>query len=99
MVALIASRVPQWALGTISRPLLAALLAGMFGGRGKTVPHVSQYVDIVVRKLLRGADKQRWWSLSRDLQLLAEASPEEFLSAKAGRVASGHRCRKGLVAR
>lgn len=57
------------------------ILLALFGERVKTVPHASQHADIVVRKLLRGADKQRWWSLSRDFQLLAEASPEEFLSA------------------
>jgi transcriptional regulator with XRE-family HTH domain len=57
------------------------ILLALFGDRAKTAPHVSQHADVVVRKLLRGADKQRWWSLSRDFQLLAEASPEEFLSA------------------
>jgi transcriptional regulator with XRE-family HTH domain len=57
------------------------ILLALFGDRAKAVPHTSQYTDLVVRKLLRGADKQRWWSLSRDFQLLAEASPEEFLSA------------------
>jgi transcriptional regulator with XRE-family HTH domain len=57
------------------------ILLALFGDRAKAVPHASQHADVVIRKLLRGADKQRWWSLSRDFQLLAEASPEEFLSA------------------
>ena len=57
------------------------ILLALFGDRATTVLRASQNADIVVRKLLRGADKQRWWSLSRDFQLLAEASPEEFLSA------------------
>ena len=57
------------------------ILLALFGDCVKTVPQSSQHADLVVRKSLRGADKQRWWSLSRDFQLLAEASPEEFLSA------------------
>ena len=57
------------------------ILLALFGDRATMVPHASQYPDVVVRKVLRGADCQRWWSLSRDFQLLAEASPEEFLSA------------------
>lgn len=57
------------------------ILLALFGDRVAMVPHASQYPDTVVRKVLRGADGQRWWSLSRDFQLLAEASPEEFLSA------------------
>ncbi|TWB93196.1 Xre family transcriptional regulator [Bradyrhizobium macuxiense] len=57
------------------------ILLALFGDRAAMVPNASQYPDTVVRKVLRGADGQRWWSLSRDFQLLAEASPEEFLSA------------------
>jgi uncharacterized membrane-anchored protein YhcB (DUF1043 family) len=57
------------------------ILLALFGDRATMVPHASQYPDTVVRKVLRGADGQRWWSLSRDFQLLAEASPDEFLSA------------------
>lgn len=57
------------------------ILLALFGDRAAMVPDASQYTDTVVRKVLRGADGQRWWSLSRDFQLLAEASPEEFLSA------------------
>ncbi|MDF0579227.1 helix-turn-helix domain-containing protein [Bradyrhizobium yuanmingense] len=57
------------------------ILLALFGDKTSMVPNASQYPDSVVRKVLRGADGQRWWSLSRDFQLLAEASPEEFLSA------------------
>ncbi len=57
------------------------ILLALFGDRAAMVPHASQYPDMIVRKVLRGADGQRWWSLSRDFQLLAEASPDEFLSA------------------
>ncbi|MEZ2142245.1 XRE family transcriptional regulator [Bradyrhizobium sp. DN5] len=57
------------------------ILLALFGDRAAMVPLAPQYPDTVVRKVLRGADGQRWWSLSRDFQLLAEASPEEFLSA------------------
>lgn len=57
------------------------ILLALFGDRAAMVPHASQYPDMIVRKVLRGADSQRWWSLSRDFQLLAEASPDEFLSA------------------
>jgi transcriptional regulator with XRE-family HTH domain len=57
------------------------ILLALFGDKAAMVPSATQYPDAVVRKVLRGADSQRWWSLSRDFQLLAEASPEEFLSA------------------
>ena len=35
----------------------------------------------IVQRLLHGADARRWWSLSDDVRLLAEASPEAFLDA------------------
>ncbi|MBB4395075.1 helix-turn-helix transcriptional regulator [Bradyrhizobium sp. ERR14] len=57
------------------------ILLALFGDKAAMVPNATQYPDMVVRKVLRGADSQRWWSLSRDFQLLAEASPDEFLSA------------------
>ncbi|MDD1537407.1 MULTISPECIES: helix-turn-helix domain-containing protein [unclassified Bradyrhizobium] len=57
------------------------ILLALFGDRATMVPKAEHYPDAVVRKVLRGADSQRWWSLSRDFQLLAEASPDEFLSA------------------
>lgn len=57
------------------------ILLALFGDKAAMVPSATQYPETVVRKVLRGADSQRWWSLSRDFQLLAEASPDEFLSA------------------
>jgi hypothetical protein len=72
------------------------ILLALFGDRAKAVPHASQHADVVIRKLLRGADKQRWWSLSRDFQLLAEASPEEFLSAIEDSLDNANRCCCGL---
>lgn len=57
------------------------ILIALFGDRIRTVPNAARHADAVVRNLLRDADGERWWSLSRDFQLLAEASPGEFLSA------------------
>jgi transcriptional regulator with XRE-family HTH domain len=57
------------------------ILLAMFGDRAQAVPDAAKRADLVVRKLLHGADKQRWWSLSRDFQLLAEAAPTTFLTA------------------
>ncbi|TLX70051.1 helix-turn-helix transcriptional regulator [Pseudomonas nicosulfuronedens] len=37
--------------------------------------------DQIVRKLMGNADQVRWWSLSKDFRLLAEASPQAFLDA------------------
>ena len=37
--------------------------------------------DKVVKRLLGSADAERWWSLHRQLKVLAEASPDEFLNA------------------
>ncbi|HYD11478.1 MAG TPA: hypothetical protein VEC11_01380 [Allosphingosinicella sp.] len=54
--------------------------------RGPEIPslaakNIELRVDRVVRSLLRDADETRWLSLSSHLPALAEASPEEFLSA------------------
>ena len=57
------------------------LLLAMYGERLKTVPSANQYADRVVRDLLKGADKSRWWSISDDLRVLAEVSPETFMAA------------------
>ena len=37
-------------------------------------------VENLVRRLLGNADQDRWWSLSREYQLLAEAAPDVFLA-------------------
>ena len=57
------------------------ILLALWGDRVRTVPDASQRAGAIVGKLLRNADQQRWWSLSRDFRLLAEASPDAFLTA------------------
>lgn len=57
------------------------VLLGLFGDRVTGVANANQITPKIVKSLLGGADGQRWWSLRSQLQMLAEASPEEFLSA------------------
>ena len=57
------------------------ILLALWGDEVRTVPGASHRADAIVEKLLYGAESQRWWSLSRDFRLLAEASPAAFLSA------------------
>lgn len=57
------------------------ILLALWGDRVVTLHDAKLRADAIVAKLLRDADEQRWWSLSRDFRLLAEASPSEFLSA------------------
>lgn len=57
------------------------VLLSVFGAQAKAVPHAKLYTDKVVRRLLGTADAERWWSLHRQLRVLAEASPDEFLNA------------------
>jgi transcriptional regulator with XRE-family HTH domain len=57
------------------------VLLGVFGNQVATVPHAADSAVMIVRKLLQKADAVRWWSLSHQLQVLAEASPEEFMDA------------------
>jgi len=57
------------------------ILLALWGDRVRTVPDAGRRADAIVGKLLRNADAQRWWSLSRDFRLLAEASPDAFLTA------------------
>jgi transcriptional regulator with XRE-family HTH domain len=57
------------------------ILLALWGGKVRTLPDSAQLVDAIVDKLLRNADQQRWWSLSKDFRLLAEASPKAFLNA------------------
>lgn len=45
------------------------------------MPDATDRVDAIVRKLLLNADRQRWWSLSGEFRLLAEAAPKAFLDA------------------
>ncbi len=57
------------------------ILLALFGNRASSVDNTSQRAEQVVRKLLSGADARRWWSLSKDFQLLAEATPNGFIEA------------------
>lgn len=57
------------------------ILLAQWGGQVRTVPDAARRADAIVRALLGGADARRWWSLCRDFQLLAEASPDAFLDA------------------
>ncbi len=57
------------------------ILLALWGDHVVTVSDAKQRADAIVAKLLQNADKRRWWSLSRDFRLLAEASPSAFLSA------------------
>ncbi len=59
----------------------ALILLSVFGDRAVSLKNPSAQVVKVVQSLFEKADKKRWWSLSRDFQLLAEASPEAFLTA------------------
>jgi transcriptional regulator with XRE-family HTH domain len=57
------------------------ILLALWGDRIRTVPDAGRRADAIVGKLVRNADQRRWWSLSRDFRLLAEASPDAFLTA------------------
>lgn len=57
------------------------ILLALWGDKIRTMPNAHRRADAIVRKLLKDADKRRWWSLSRDFRLLAEASPNAFLTA------------------
>ncbi|BAQ15605.1 helix-turn-helix domain-containing protein [Methyloceanibacter caenitepidi] len=57
------------------------ILLALWGDRVSTVTNAARRADDIVTKLLLNADQQRWWSLSRDFRLLAEASPKAFLNA------------------
>ncbi|MEG3147413.1 helix-turn-helix transcriptional regulator [Sphingomonas sp. RT2P30] len=53
----------------------------LWGGNAAAVPDAGRRAEAIVAELLGKADQQRWWSLSRDFRLLAEAAPNAFLSA------------------
>ncbi len=57
------------------------ILLALWGQQVATVPDAERRADGIVKKLLTDADQRRWWSLSREFRLLAEASPDAFLSA------------------
>lgn len=57
------------------------ILLALWGDKARMVSDASGRADAIVGKLLHNADQQRWWSLSREFRLLAEASPDAFLTA------------------
>ena len=56
------------------------ILLALWGDRARLVPNSGHRADAIVSQQLRNADPQRWWSLSGDFRLLAEASPDAFLT-------------------
>jgi transcriptional regulator with XRE-family HTH domain len=86
----IRGRVPKyssWLKSGISETLL---LLAMYGEQVQTVSFANSYADRVVRDLLTEADKVRWWSISDELQVLAEVSPETFMAAVEESLAEPH---------
>ncbi|CAB3926027.1 helix-turn-helix domain-containing protein [Achromobacter deleyi] len=57
------------------------ILLALQGSQASIVFDASSRADAIVRTLLANADERRWWSLSGNFRLLAEASPAEFLGA------------------
>ena len=57
------------------------ILLALFGDRTLDAADGSARARAVVRSLLYDASPERWWSLSRDFRLLAEAAPDTFLDA------------------
>ena len=57
------------------------ILLSLWGSKIYTSADAPERADQIVARLLRDADTRRWWSLSSDLRLLAEASPTAFLNA------------------
>lgn len=57
------------------------ILLALWGKRAHAAGNTSHRAHRVVAALLNGADGKRWWSLNREFRLLAEASPDSFLSA------------------
>ena len=54
-------------------------MLALFGDRAHADPIAKDRAARIVQKTLHRADRQRWWSLSREFQLLAEAAPQQFL--------------------
>lgn len=57
------------------------ILLALWGDKVRTAADAPRRADMIVASLLRNANAQRWWSLSGDFRLLAEASPDAFLTA------------------
>jgi hypothetical protein len=56
------------------------ILFSLYASHVPTVINAEVGVENLVRRLLENADQQRWWSLTGEFQLLAEAAPATFLS-------------------
>jgi transcriptional regulator with XRE-family HTH domain len=56
------------------------ILFSLFASHVPSVVGTQTGVESLVRRLFDNADPQRWWSLTREFQLLAEAAPATFLS-------------------
>ena len=70
------------ASGPLRRGLTEAMVAmAVFPDRAELIPDVGGWVERAIRTLLQGAGPALWWSLAKDFQNLAEASPRAFLEA------------------
>ena len=65
------------------------ILFSLYASHVPSVVGAQAGVENLVRKLLENADQQRWWSLIREFQLLAEAAPGTFLSVLDGALHEG----------
>lgn len=77
----IRDRVPKYSSWLKSGITETLLLLAIYGEQVTAIPSANVYADRVVRDLLSGADKSRWWSISDELRVLAEVSPETFMAA------------------
>ena len=57
------------------------ILMALWGDRIRAASRAGDRAEAIVARLLRDADRARWWSLARDFRLLAEAAPRRFLDA------------------
>lgn len=74
-------QMPQYSSWLKSGVTETLLLLAMYGEQITAVPSANLYADRVVRDLLNGADKSRWWSTADELRMLAEVSPDVFMTA------------------
>ena len=77
----IRGRIPQYSSWLKSGITETLLLLAMYGKQITAVPSANRYADRVVSDLLNGADRSRWWSISDELRVLAEVSPDAFMTA------------------
>ncbi len=57
------------------------ILLALYGELAPNLINPKGHAEYLVRTILNGATRERWWSLSRDFQLLSEAAPMQFLDA------------------